>query len=420
TRRFDGTAMGAHLTLQFERMVRLTSVTTEKPFIVDPMTYMFARERENMMKEKQREDGTTEKVLKKSYEKLAEACGKTVRKILLEEKRRILVSDFLDNGKWNEAFLEELVSRVIQLQKNLVPPDQKKLPDDIEGLMDNEELESLYKEGRLLALVPPYFYATSIRDDWYGITLRCAEKAKDYKGPHRILPLLCLSKEVLQNKDDWTSILEDLLTHEFHRVLVWFSDMKEFKEDPEVLKRLREFTSFLSEKLKVYSAYGGYFFALLHFFGVEGFSQGMCYGESKNVDKPPVPVGPPLRYYVPFLHKKVLVEDARSFYGSFPKNLCNCESCSTIRGRIEKEGLNLEEMPSDYVDRFFSLMTADDAISHFLRCREEELDDIRTRDLSEILVKMTADLEICQQNRVDDFRGFRTVHLSNWLKALEV
>lgn len=414
---FGGTVIGAHIASYFKGMIKLTPITTDKPFIIDPMIYMFARDREHMMKMKIAEDGaSTGKAFKKSFEKLAQAYGDVIAKIVVEEEKEIDIPHFFDGKIWKLDFMKKIAKNAIDFQKGFIPPGQMKLPKDVEELMEPEELEPLYKEGRIFALVPPYFYIPDIKSKWYMISLKLAEISQKLKDSYKLCPVLCISKELIADQKAAEKIIGDY--NNFERIVFWVSKFNEFYEPEDNLKAMINFVSLLNEKLKVYSAYGGYFFVLLSKFGLEGFSQGMCYAESKDVDKLPSLTTPPIRYYVPCLHRKVIIDDARSYYGSHPKELCNCTVCSRLKKKITSKGIKINKHPAKFIDRFFKMLNIDIAVNHFLICRKQELENTQQKSLKYLVGDLKLDLEHSENVDMPMFRGFENFHLNRWIKAL--
>lgn len=126
---------------------------------------------------------------------------------------------------------------------------------------------------------------------------------------------------------------------------------------------VKNFISQLSEKGQpIILLYSDAFSLLLSYYGLSGFSCGICYGESKSVDQDlDIEGGIPPRYYIPSLKIKIQKTEAQRIdFTKYPDFKCDCKICSTF------------PIPDDLDD--------DQTKDHFMRVRFEEL--VRLRNLS--------------------------------------
>ena len=405
---YYGAVIGAHIAAYFGGLVRLTNIT-RRHFFIDPMTYIFTKDQDFIT----RAEGN----FKKSYVKLLNYYGKVLKKVVITEQRRIQIKDFKKGNSWNETFLEELSNKVLSFQKRLVSPAQQKLPIDVEELFDKEEIERIYTEGKLLWLVPPYFHASNVNDDWYEISLKLANISQKFKANFKLLPIICISKDVLLDDEAILKVRGDY--KKFDGVILWISDFNEHTESVDYLKGMIKLVSSLSESGKpIYSLYGGYFSGLLSKFGLTGFSAGICYGASKSADRIPTRMLPQPRYYVTNLHHKVPIGNARSFYGAYPKELCNCHVCVSLKKRIETKGIEMGKKPSLYIDTFFHDLDGEKAIQHFLVCRDTELEIICRTNLRALVERLNQEYVHSKDVNMHMYEKFENKHLEKWLKAV--
>jgi hypothetical protein len=113
---------------------------------------------------------------------------------------------------------------------------------------------------------------------------------------------------------------------------------------------------------------------LLCKFGLSGFSTGVCYGVSKDVDTPVSTGGGQERYYLPIVHAKRMETNLRLSLSVSTYNaglLCDCDLCESLKKDLEK----LFPMPArKYVDQFFTNLNErkNGFREHFIRARLKE------------------------------------------------
>lgn len=395
---YYGVTVSAHIAAYYIKSIRPFLQNLKKPFFVDPVTYHFARNLKHMS----RKEGN----LKKSFEKLLEHYGDTFREIVLNKKRTLETTDFVSGGSWNEEFIEELCENVLAFQKNIVKTEDTPLTK----LLDYAGKKSGEKIGELCFLVPPYFYASSIKDGWYEISKKIAKSSLKFKDEFLLYPVICISKDMILDKKAYNTIKEDY--KDFDGLILWISNFDGNKEDEKHLEAARDFISSLAELNKpIITLYGGYFFALMSKFGLSGYSSGICYGESKDVDFHATGGGFPQRYYVPFIRVKVPEADARSFYVGHPQLLCGCPICSTARDSIGKT--------SEIIDQFFDKIKSQKLVEkHFLACKYQELTGISKSSIEEISQKLINELKDQQTYNLSLYKNFNNSHMSKWSNVL--
>jgi hypothetical protein len=176
----------------------------------------------------------------------------------------------------------------------------------------------------------------------------------------------------------------------------------------EVLQGYVDLIKGLSEGGKeVYSLYGGYFSGLSSKFGLSAFGNGVCYGESKNVDAE-AGGAPPVRFYVPEIKNKAMEVDSRDFYTEHEDEdlLCDCNVCT-----------NIKSGSGDNVQDFFDTIKEKPRLAkeHFMECRKDEIDKIEKLDKEDLIEELEENYEYFN-NELDSFlfRGFDVSHLKRW------
>lgn len=340
----------------------------KKPFFVDPMTFVFARNIDNISRNGK---------VRKSYRKLADDYGPPFSDCI--SGGPLTTTQFRDlQGGWNDNLISDITKRVLsfEMTKCRVPtsfPKYAKLL--MKGALPQPMTPSF--------LVAPYFYAERFGNEWYQISLRFANCAKSLAGETELYPVICISRDILWDQSQIASIVNDYAG--FDGYLIWVSDLDERTISDEELKGLRTMIEKMNSRGKpVYSIYGGYLCDLLRKFGLTGYSSGICYGEDRSVDARGGGAGN--RYYVPAAHLKISEDLANAFLAESDRNLhyiCSCPTCSNKRSSIHATTTG-----KGYVDLFFMLMEFLDFRRHFVDVKFLEgaaLDQMNNEEIAQSL-----------------------------------
>lgn len=237
-------------------------------------------------------------------------------------------------------------------------------------------------------LVAPYFFASKYGSEWYAISLRFAEQARNLKGKAELYPVICISQDVLFDKTQVSNIVNDYKG--FDGYLIWLDDLDEENLASDELDGLKLLISGLSAYGKpVYSLYGGYLCDLLSKFGLTGYSSGICYGEKRSVDAQGGGAGN--RYYIPTVHVKISEDLANAFFAESNKNknlMCKCPTCSNIRNTLSSS-LGSKE----YADLFFTQMDFLDFRRHFVSVKFQEMMALSTMTKDEVAASLDKDIQ---------------------------
>lgn len=400
---YEGVVVGAHYLGYFQASTENFLASLGKPFFIDPMTYVFARPIELRM----RDAGS----MKRTFEKLLTLYGSEFARVTLSQSG-LSPADFKKGNDWNGRLVDDLCNNVIRLQRKLLELESR---EELQKLLELAEQPLKKGKPRLLFLVPPYFYADGVEDEWYSISLHLARVSNKLKGKLKMYPLVCISKKVLIS-GDFAKIAKDY--SEFDGAIFWISDLEDDREGAAYLKGLTNLVGILSRGGKpVFSMYGGYFFAILSKLGLAGFSSSICYGQSKEVDRRATGGGQPLRYYIPTLRTKVSEIDARLFYSSHIDELCTCTICSAIRERVLQMGFNPQHATT-FVDRFFELLDIESAKEHFMENRYRELVELKNGSLKDEVDRLHKDYLRHQLLGRSFGKNLDPSHMENWSEIL--
>lgn len=371
--KYYGISVSAHILAYTPTSVVQILNETRKPFFVDPMTFVFARDLDNISKNGK---------IKRSYFKLIEDYGEPFSQCATPEQfmgSQLIPSQFKDaNGELDRALISKICQKVLDCQS-----------DKCVVTTDFNKYKRILKKGGVphsvkpLFLVAPYFFAERYGDEWYNISLQFAKEARSLKGDAQLYPVICISNDVLWDEDEISNIVNDYKG--FDGYLIWIDNLDEKTISPPELKNLKKLISKLASYGKpVYSLYGGYLCDLLRKFGLSGYSSGICYGERRSVDTKGGGAGN--RFYIPTTHLKISEDQANLFFSLSERNkalMCSCYTCSDISGQLPP-GLNAK----DYADSFFALMDFFDFREHFVNVKYQEsseLDNMNNRQIRNML-----------------------------------
>lgn len=376
-------------------VVQLLSVT-EKPFFIDPMTFVFARSPDTIAR-----NGRT----RRSYSKLMAAYGPPFSEC---NGRVLSASQFRDqSGQLDDGRLLDACRNVITYQLTGY--------NAVTGL--KKYLDLLERGGTPMRplspdfLVSPYFYARSTRDEWYSISLRCAQLSRTIKGDKELYAVICVSRDMLYDSTQIQQVVRDYSGHDGY--IVWIDGFREDELGTDDLVGMRSLVEGLSQTGKpVLSMYGGYVCDLLSKFGLAGYVSGICYGESRSVDAKGGGAGN--RYYVRQSHLKISEELARNFYSVSDNNvrfLCSCPTCQGVRSRLPP-GLDSQQIS----DNFFTGLDFLDFRRHFMHSKHLEEVDLESMSVTDALASL--DRDIAAVESFDEYIGqppeLFPLHLRRW------
>lgn len=401
---YHGIVVGAHFAAFYNDWTPTFLRKLNKPFFVDPMTYVFARDLQNIKKNGE---------IRKSYEKLIDWYGPPLESLLTN--RQLIPKDFLVQGKFNTALVNKIVSKTLSFQADLLTP---KSPSQQSLVKYAKMLEEVDMEGpkKTSFLVAPYFFFTSVYDPWYKISLRVARATRQWDADP-VYCVICASKEMLLDQSAFDKIVRDY--EGFDGYLVWFSDFDEEDVSVEYLSGLRKFLHTLSTLRKpIHLLYGGYFSLLLTkiISHVSSYCRSICYGITKDVDaETPQGGGAPRRYYFNLTHTKLPESVARSFFSDHPDLLCKCEVCSAITREIKEKSKTLS--PGQQIGKFFDRFDFTKSRKHFVLSHSEELKDTTKRSTNKVIKELQDSYGKSEELEVKLY-GVENSQLERWHKAL--
>lgn len=345
----NGLVVPAHiLAYQAAATGVFVSSLPDRPYVIDPMTYIWQNPIESLTND--------EGELRPSIERLCEEVGAGLIDVVADADE-IGPTDLPDAAELTDAYLE------FQLRA---------VKDGLDHSNARKYLTRYAETEHTLprALVPPYFRFRRVGDPWYQLSLECSthalEKWKHSKAP--TMPIICCGTAALANGDD-DKIVADYEAAE--RLMVWLDGYSERSVQSTEIAGVRRFLRKLSKGAErpIEVLYGGYLFLLSAQDGIQAVSHGILYTQSRSYVRGPGSGGVPERYYIPEVHQFRSLSQADLIVHKHPELLCNCAVCekyiqgnpdNIIRYADEPELLRL----------------------HFLTVRRAEADTVDNLDLA--------------------------------------
>ena len=396
---YDGVIVPAHIASYYSVFSAEFIGGLRKPYFIDPMTYVFARDPSHLRRFKKDKKGKTlrdsfnQKVkgeIKRSYIKLISEYGGVIE-TAIAEGRRLALTDFKSD---EEA--QDLVEKVVAFQRERlasIPLKYKKY-----------EKYSLHGQSSAgnnppMFVLPPYFFTDGVGPtNWHSLNLDLAARTKAHVPDLPVFGVIFCATDTLSKSG--STIISDLrgLGLELDGFVIW-ADSFSGNQGIEQLRYVRDFVRSLATLGKpIISLYGDAFSLVLSYSGLTGYCCGICYGEKKSADQDAdVEGGIPPRYYLSLLKKKVQIETElrRIPLGDHEELACDCYICQRQTDLASLEDFQARE--------------------HFMLTRANEIRTIRGG-------LTAADFALEMNDAYDSFNRMPLLgpvtHLANWSKLL--
>ncbi len=363
----DGFIVNANLIEHSPAAVAAFLDKLERPFVVDPMSYRFARPAWYLHER----DG--EVANKRNYGRLWQKYATGVAG---------LSGDPLVDGGTDRLAGDAAVLRFCQ---NVLEFQDRSLRhawiDEVAGYVGMDRLFGYQLAP--LAFLAPYTVITNDADLETAVTLAAAAASLD-RAVIAVVPLL---PAALSDPELLRRTVLGMATSGVGGVLVWPVGLSAFAlaETPALFTGLAMLVRGLADAgLEVGMLYGGILSGLLRGFGLAGFSHAVMYGETRGLD----PTGgrpatqfyfPPLRAFLPYGRAAELVVPLSE--SDYLATVCACEICRSL---LRRPGSDVSAFFETYVPdgakRPFPTQVAQDLNRfHFLYARADELALARSR-----------------------------------------
>jgi hypothetical protein len=407
---YNGIVLPANILLYQFRSTPTVIFMCQKPFFVDPMSYLFGQPYESF-KKRVKKGGLR---FKPSFEKLMQGHGLDPEAFIPFDYTTLL--RFLAEDKNLQAFC----AKAFGFQRDSV----WKTIQEAEDLMTDEQKATLNEATyRPSFLIPPYFlyaFSRSGTSAATGLNARILDFSfKERKNWGDVFPLVFVRKEDLES-EVLSEIIRVAKGNDFPGYCIWIEDFVERLAKKEQIKGLIRLVRALSEGGKqVVALYGGYFSMLLKGFGLKCVCHGLAYGEARSVSASAEEgSGPaPIRYYLYDLHCFLTLENALTVLRARRDLICDCPICARLIGGDPEN-----------VTRF----SREEALAelHFLWSRNKERAAIGGAGIEDAIayLQLTLDLnedlgEITRQYRTSNGYEERPIvniqYIKNWMDAMK-
>lgn len=322
---YDGLVIPANILLyQYKATPLVIYMCNDKPFIIDPMSYLLGQPYEEF---KRKVKGGVE--FKPSFEKLMESHGLNVQDYLPYTYEKLLA--FIHGSKIN---LKIFVDNCLEFQRDTALNNFNRFTSDM--LPEGQHVDE--SKFRPEFLIPPYF----LYQDG-NVTTQINKKIFEYVASVDmgipIYPMLFLRRDDI-NSTYGRNLIAEISKSSFQGFCLWVDGMRESDINEVEAKGLIDIVWTLSshKTRPVLMMYGGFFYMLLCHFGLTGVSHGTLFSQSKGaMDAVRQTSGrPPIRYYIRELHDFFPLESSVLLLREIDSLICNCQVCGRIvRGKAD-------------------------------------------------------------------------------------
>lgn len=430
--KYDLIALNGNLVSNTPTGIAALVSTVNKAFYIDPQTHAFQHDTKNLKRDisnkEMREPPKLE--FKPSIRKLANNLGGPFYKVIEADKPLSPNDFYLANGTISNDIINQVCNGVVSFQLNTLKESLK--DDDKEFMEGGENFNPEF-------IISPYFYLVpDLFEEWFDITIKCFVRTREIFSNLNIYYNLVLSKELLkESKVD--KIVQELSLLKPEGILLWIdSHFEENLIDFEIERFIYLLKNLKNISGTVFNMYGGYLSILLTHKNInylDGVGHSINYGQYRPII--PVGGGYPLAYfYFPSIHSRLRFVDALGIIYSkkwlksvqdYLDNVCKCSQCQ----KLIKENKSLDDAFMAYGETYpkefnrrsgtivrLSLPTAEAkrvAAQHYLYCKAKEFQNVKRKELDELLNKMNETFKTVRPNS-----SFKLIsHLFNWQSMLK-
>lgn len=326
-----------------------------KTYSIDPRTALFQK------------NWNREKLIRDPHKTVAKIFGPPFDSAGIV--RALRASDFSD-----PSVVERVARKCIeyQLAFGMREEDKRKL-SKYAKMLGVSELAPLAEP---LFVTPPYFEFHDQTDEWYRVNIDMCKSALAASGDITVRPVIHLQD--IKAIASWKAIADDLTSLGIRQMWIYPNKFKEHDKSERDLVAYRHAISQLrSHGLEVWAMFGGYFAIMLSKYGLNGFSNGVGYGEWR--DSGYARGGSAVtRIYVYRLHKYVSIEEAQlliehdmDYFGHRSELLRECAE---------------DERPVSEVSN-------SEVLDDFMICRAAEIHDVGLIGVDEIAAELEETIE---------------------------
>ena len=302
--------MPSHILETFNKTMVSFLAKSNRKYIVDPMTHVFAEPRD--VEEKQ------------WFSKLSTKYGiPTVR----DSDDRKLSPDALVGDDCPPDRLEKFVENVMHYQRKTI----SKTVQEISDFMDFESDAARPPTRQPRWIIPPYFFINSTKSDWMGVNTEAARLAVAHKrGKEEVFAAIMLDSACMMDGEVVDSIVSAYDIDGLDGYMLWPVHLDENLATKPELSGFLRFVRKLSGCCRpIYNMYGGLLSFMMLKHGMTGVSHSIGYGERRI----PFEVGgakSDVRFYQPCLHSHVPLARKKEVELALDLERCACKHCASV------------------------------------------------------------------------------------------
>lgn len=361
--------------------VRALCAKHQHNYAIDPRTPLFQRRwnRDN---------------LREPHKKMAAVLGDIFVKKGL--------TGYLDaSGFADEVVINEVAKKCIEFQTRFRTreEDTKKLKK-YKKLLGVANLEEL---GEPQFLIPPYFLFNQRGDEWYKINVKCIQRSVAMDTRINMQPVIHFRD--WEKVGDWDGVFNDMKTSQIEAIWFYPDEYKEHEASLGSLKKYRaSVEGAVKRNLRTCVLFGGYYSILMSYFGLEGFGNGIGYGEwrSSKYHRGGIAMK---RVYVPKLHRYLdaptaqhIIEKDSEHFASESEFLYEC---ATTTKNLQDDEVTLAQ-----------------CLDHFMESRQAETQFVANNGIEEAIEELQETCEHLKEIGPAEREEYGN-SLERWREALE-
>ncbi len=359
SRVYDGIVIPANILLYQYKGTPAIIYHLNRPFFIDPMSYLFAQPFEAFKKKLEKGNA-----FKPSFEKLLIGYGVDPKKFLNDNSK---LTAYLAASKNN---LHSFVNNCLDFQINKIE----------ETILSAQEYVDVSSSASLkpIFIIPPYFlFRENDPESALNFDILDYCEKSDKWNTSDIFPLVFIDQNSLKKPQYLTELLSKLNSYKkFKGFTIWVNNFEERYADQDEIGGFINLVLGLSQKgnKQVIMLYGGFFSLLLYKLGMNCVCHGLAYSEHRNLllslsqNSGPAPI----RYYITDLHQFVTIENAVEILRVRDDLICSCPICQRLIQGVPENVVNFQDEENL-------------AIMHFLYNRNEEKKLVASLDTKGII-----------------------------------
>jgi hypothetical protein len=286
-------------------------------YIIDPRTPLFQGEIDEP---------------RASHYSLAESYGPTMASLMGSSQSRAPVS--FQPAQFGDNVIREMVDHFIRFQRGYAArassPKAIKAFDKYQAILQAAGRQTPSREQRKPPsfVLAPYFVATSA-NEWADINMQIWAVCSELSNPKQISPVV--AAERAENLESMMAQIPEDLSRD---VFYWVPSFQERRVSTATLMQMRDIVRRKSHDYHLVNLYGGFYSICLSLAGLEGFSNGLGYSESRDWPELSATGASPARYYVRALHQFATPGVAELIVRLEPQFRCGCDICLRVGDRL--------------------------------------------------------------------------------------